>query len=74
MAGYIRLSCSVDEAIIARYEGADRERGEALALEISADYAKAMRPYVDGFYIITPPGRTALVARIMEKIRRDAEA
>ena len=64
----------VDEAIIARYEGADRERGEALALEISADYAKAMRPFVDGFYIITPPGRTALVARIMEKIRRDAEA
>jgi hypothetical protein len=33
-----------------------------------------MRPYVDGFYIITPPGRTALVARIMEKIRREASS
>ena len=59
----------VDEAILARYEGADRERGEELALEISADYARRMRPCVDGYYLITPFGRTALVGRIMDTIR-----
>lgn len=61
---------TVDEAIIARYEGADREEGEALALEISADFARRMRPLVDGFYLVTPFGRTGLVTRIMDEIRR----
>ena len=59
----------VDEAIIARYAGADRVRGEALAEEISVDFARRMAPYVDGFYLITPFGRTALVCRIIGEIR-----
>ncbi len=60
----------VDDAIAARYEGADRERGEALALEISADFARRMRPSVDGYYLMTPFGRTGLVCRIMDEIRK----
>ena len=60
----------VDEALIARYDGADRERGEALAVEISTDYALRMAPYVDGYYLITPFGRTALIGKIMEEIRK----
>ena len=60
----------VDDAIAARYEGADRERGEALALEISADFARRMRPSVDGYYLMTPFGRTGLVCRIMDAIRK----
>ena len=31
-----------------------------------------MAPYVDGYFLITPFSRTALIARIMEQIRRDA--
>ena len=61
---------TVDEAIIERYEGADREQGEALAVEISADFARRIRPYVDGFYLITPFGRTALIGRILEELRK----
>ena len=60
----------VDEALIARYDGADRERGETLAAEISTDFARRMAPYVDGYYLITPFGRTALIGHIMEEIRR----
>ena len=60
----------VDDAIAARYEGADRERGETLALEISADFARRMRPSVDGYYLMTPFGRTGLVCRIMDAIRK----
>ena len=61
---------AVDPAIVARYEGADRARGEELAVEISVQAAADMAPYVDGFYLMTPFGRTGLIVRIMEEIRR----
>ncbi|MBQ9685520.1 MAG: bifunctional homocysteine S-methyltransferase/methylenetetrahydrofolate reductase [Oscillospiraceae bacterium] len=61
---------TVDEKIIELYEGADREKGEELAVAISVEVARRMRPYVDGYYIITPFGRTALVSRIMDEIRK----
>ena len=59
----------VGRETIARYHGADRARGEELAVELCTDMALRMRPYVDGYYIVTPFGRTALVARIMAEIR-----
>ena len=62
---------TVDDFIIDCYEGADREKSEELAIEFSAGFARRMRPYVDGYYIVTPFARTALVGRIMERIRRD---
>ena len=62
---------TVDERIIALYEGADREKGEELAVSISAEIAQRIRPWVDGYYLITPFGRTSLIARIMEQIRSD---
>ena len=43
-------------------------------VEISAAVAKAISPYVDGFYLMTPFGRTALMARIMDRIRSDGLA
>ena len=61
----------VDEDVISRYEGADRARGEELALEISCSTARRMRPLVDGYYLITPFSRTALMVRIMERIRSE---
>lgn len=60
---------NVDERIIDLYEGADRTRGEELAVEISTKVAKGIAPYVDGFYLITPFTRTELMVRIMDSIR-----
>ena len=61
---------TVDEKIIELYRGADREKGEELAVEISTEIAGQIAPYVDGFYIITPFGRTGLVGRIIDSIRK----
>ena len=59
----------VDERIVGMYAGADRARGEALAEQISLAAAEAIAPYIDGFYLMTPFGRTGLMARIMAAIR-----
>ncbi|MDD6024748.1 MAG: methylenetetrahydrofolate reductase, partial [Oscillospiraceae bacterium] len=59
----------VDDQIVAMYEGADRQQGEELAVKISSAVAKEIAPYVDGYYLITPFGRTGLMARIMKAIR-----
>ena len=59
----------VDERIIALYEGADRERGEQLAVRVSTAIAREMRGSVDGFYLMTPFQRTGLICRIMDGIR-----
>lgn len=64
---------TIDSEIIERYEGADRGRGEELAVEISTDTALKISPYVDGFYLITPFGRVALVSRIIESINNALE-
>ena len=61
---------TVDDRIVSLYEGLDREQGEALAVKISAAVAKEMEPYIDGYYLITPFGRTGLMARIMKEIRQ----
>ena len=64
---------SVDGKIIERYAGLAREEAEDLAVEISVDFARRMRPWVDGYYLVTPFGRTALIAGIMERIRQDEQ-
>lgn len=60
---------TVDEQIVRLYEGLDRGQGEELAVTISAAIAREIAPYVDGFYLMTPFGRTNLMARIMARIR-----
>ncbi len=62
---------TVDEAVTARYEGLDRAAGEELATEISVAVARETAPYVDGYYMITPFGRTGLVRRILEEMRSE---
>ena len=62
---------TVDPQIVALYEGKDRAQGEELAVKISTEIAKAIAPYVDGFYLMTPFGRTGLMARIMASIREN---
>jgi homocysteine S-methyltransferase len=63
---------NVCQEIIDLYEGADREQGEALAVRVSAAIAKQIAPYVDGYYLMTPFGRTGLMVRIMEAIRENS--
>ena len=62
---------SIDETIVSMYEGVDREQGEALAVKISIAVAREIAPYVDGYYLITPFGRTGLMAKIMRQIQQD---
>lgn len=60
---------SVDQDLIERYEGLDRAAAEALAEEVSVDYARRAAPWCDGWYLVTPFGRTALMGRIMKRLR-----
>ena len=47
---------------------------EALGEEISLETARRIAPFVDGYYLVTPFGRTALIGRIMERIRQEGLA
>ncbi len=62
---------TVDERIIERYKGLDREAAEALAVEISTVFAREIAPYADGYYLVTPFGRTSLIARILDRFRTE---
>ena len=55
----------VDPQITALYEGKDRAEGEELAVAISAEIARQIAPYVDGYYLMTPFQRTGLICRIL---------
>ncbi len=62
----------LDPDLIARYEGLEREQAEELSLQVSLQTAKLLRPYVDGWYLMTPFLRASLMSRLMEILRRDA--
>ena len=62
---------TVDPQIVALYEGLDRAAGEEMAVKISAAVAREITPYVDGYYLMTPFGRTGLMGRIMDRIREE---
>ena len=61
----------VDDAIIQRFEGLDRAAGEELGLEVSVQAAKAAAPYADGFYLMTPFNRVALMERLIARLRTE---
>ena len=61
----------VDEAIIQKFEGLDRTAGEELGLEVSVQAAKAAAPYADGFYLMTPFNRVALMERLIASLRTE---
>ena len=61
----------VDEAIIQKFEGLDRTAGEELGLEVSVQAAKAAAPYADGFYLMTPFNRVALMERLIVRLRTE---
>ena len=59
----------VEERIINAYHGLSREEAEELAVQLSLEIAKDITSYIDGYYIITPFARTALVARIVKGLK-----
>ena len=59
----------VEERIINAYHGLSREEAEELAVQLYLEIAKDITPYIDGYYIITPFARTALVARIVKGLK-----
>ena len=61
----------VDEAIIQKFEGLDRTAGEELGLEVSVQAAKTAAPYADGFYLMTPFNRVALMERLIARLRTE---
>ena len=61
----------VDEIIIQKFEGLDRAAGEELGLEVSVQAAKAAAPYADGFYLMTPFNRVALMERLIARLRTE---
>ena len=61
----------VDEAIIQKFEGLNRAAGEELGLEVSVQAAKAAAPYADGFYLMTPFNRVALMERLIARLRTE---
>ncbi|WP_343253341.1 bifunctional homocysteine S-methyltransferase/methylenetetrahydrofolate reductase [Ligaoa zhengdingensis] len=60
----------VCDEIVALYEGKDRDAAEDLAVTISTRIAKEIFPYTDGFYLMTPFRRVALMERIIKNIQR----
>ncbi len=54
--------------IIEMYRDKNRAQAEELAIKISVDIARKSAPYVDGYYLIAPFGRTKLIDEIMKKI------
>lgn len=64
---------NVDPQITELYEGKNREESEALATEISVEIMRQITPYVDGYYLMTPFGRTGLIARILKEFERESE-
>ena len=61
----------VEEEIIQRFAGLDREQGEALGLEISLKMAREALPYADGFYLMTPFNRVALMERLIARLKTE---
>ena len=61
----------VDDRVTQLYEGKNRAEAEDLAVEISAEIARQIAPYVDGYYLMTPFQRTGLICRILEQMQQD---
>ena len=61
----------VAEDIMEAFADLDREQGEALGLEISLKMAREALPYADGFYLMTPFNRVALMERLIARLKTE---
>ena len=61
----------VEDWIIEKFAGLDRAQGEELGLSISLEMAKAVLPYADGLYLMTPFNRVALMERLIGRLKQE---
>ena len=61
----------VEEDIIRQFAGLDRAQSEELGLAISLKMAREALPYADGFYLMTPFNRVALMERLIARLRTE---
>ena len=64
----------VDAEIVERFAGLDRAQGEELGLEVSVKATQAAAPYADGFYLMTPFNRIALMERLIARLKKEGIA
>ena len=64
----------VDAEIVERFAGLDRAQGEELGLEVSVKATQAAAPYADGFYLMTPFNRIALMERLIARLKEEGIA
>lgn len=62
----------IPDGLIEQYRDLDREQAETLAVEITGRMARKTAPFSDGYYLITPFKRTALISRIIQKLKNAA--
>lgn len=64
----------IPDELAVMYANKNREECEAVSLEFCEHLAKEMRPYVDGFYLMTPFQRVFLIEELIRRIRMPEEA
>ena len=60
----------LDDEIIERYKGLEREAASRLAVEIISDFMRQIADDVDGYYIITPFSRVEIVGELVQLFKR----
>ena len=60
----------LDDEIIERYKGLEREAASRLAVEITSDFMRQIADDVDGYYIITPFSRVEIVGELVQLFKR----
>ena len=60
---------ALDDAVLAAYRGLERAQGEDMAVRLCETAAQRIAPFVDGYYIMTPFQRVALVQRVIAAVR-----
>jgi 5,10-methylenetetrahydrofolate reductase len=61
---------TVAEEIIEQYRDITKQEAYELAVSISVQFAEKIKPYVDGYYIITPFKRIDIVSEIVKAIKQ----
>lgn len=60
---------NVSENVKELYKDKSKAECEELAVTVSVEIAKRIAPYVDGYYLMTPFQRAALMVKIIDQIK-----
>ena len=61
---------TVDDKITELYEGKTKEECTQIAINVSSKIAELIRPYIDGYYLMTPFYRTDIMVELIKNINR----